>query len=173
MLTAIKPSVIQFDTERTIFYLDSLWVMTVMSEFPQSSRLLPPSRWFQEMCSDCRHLASCKTFGKWIWGRWVQSFSSQTAMVKSKVQIPGASSINTGDLPEDGTLNVVVLPLLRCLVPHHQEMRSPCSIQCWDPSVPLVTLIVAWPHYLQSFSSSLSRSFPESTSISGKFCVRM
>jgi len=43
MLTAIKASVIQFDTERTIFYLDSLWVVTVMSEFPKRSRLLPPS----------------------------------------------------------------------------------------------------------------------------------
>lgn len=40
-LDAIKASVIQSDTER-IFYLDSLWVVTVMGEFPKYSRLFPP-----------------------------------------------------------------------------------------------------------------------------------
>lgn len=123
MLTAIKANVIRFDTERTIFYLAPLWVVTVMSEFPECSRLLPPSWWFQEMCSDCSHLVSCKTYAKWIWGRWVQS--SQTAMVTSEVQLLRASRINTGNLPEDGTLGLVVPQLRRWLVPHHQEVQSP------------------------------------------------
>lgn len=40
---AIKASVIQLDTEKTIFYLDSLWVVTGIGEFSKYSRLLPLS----------------------------------------------------------------------------------------------------------------------------------
>lgn len=40
---AVKASVIHFDTKKTIFFLDSLWVVTVMSMFPKYSRLLPSS----------------------------------------------------------------------------------------------------------------------------------
>ncbi|XP_072726063.1 lysosomal alpha-glucosidase-like [Ciconia boyciana] len=42
-------------------------------------------------------------------------------MVTSKARILAASTINTGNLPEDGTLNSVVPPLLGWLVPHHQD----------------------------------------------------
>lgn len=59
-------------------------------------------------------------------GEWVPSTSSQTTLVTSKVQILRAISINTGNLPEDGTLNSAVPPSLGCLVPHQWEVCSPC-----------------------------------------------
>lgn len=169
MLTAIKASVIQFDTKRTIFYLDCLWVVTVMSEFPKCSRLLPPSWWFQEMGSDCSHLVSCKTS--------VNGFGED-----------GFSPPHLRPLWSQAkyrSWQPAVLTLVTCLrtgpwtqLCHHRwgswcltiGNSSPhACIQCWEPSVPMVTLIVAWPHYqnlwMQSFSTSLSWSLSAATSI--------
>lgn len=84
----------------------------------------------------------------------------KTTLVTSKAQILTASSTDTGNLPEDGTLISVVPPSLCLLVPHQQEICSPClhpvlralcdygHLEC--SMAPLLELL------MQPFSSSLS-----------------